>query len=158
MSLASEWLGAELALRLPALLASVLLVPVAWALGANLIGRRGAVLAATLAAGLPVLVLEGAEARGYSMMILAAALATWAWLTAWAGRGPGRWCLYAFVCAAGAWAHPLTVFVPAGHALWLLWRHLAHSIRLRDLGTRIVTPLLPAETAVDCPEWPRRPG
>jgi hypothetical protein len=83
---------------------------------------RTALLAAGLMAVLPVPVLEGAEARGYSMMICIAALANWVFLLNVRDERPWRWLVYAALCAAGVWAHFVTAFVPIGHAVWLAAR------------------------------------
>ena len=61
------------------------------------------------------------------MMICLSALATWAFVANRAEERAWRWCLYAGLCALGIWAHPLTVFVPAGHGTWLGWRAVRHS-------------------------------
>ncbi len=124
-------LGGELAMRLPSLLISLAAVAlVAWLAGQGLRGRpedAGAVrIAALLAAGCPVLALSGTEARGYAFMIAGAAGATAAWI-AWMRRaaeppdrrGPAAVPLAAYAAAMllGAWAHPVTAVVAAGHAL-----------------------------------------
>lgn len=114
--------GPDLALRVPALLFSLAGVPMMFALGRAAAGPRAGIISASLAAITPVAVLEGVEARGYSMMIFFAGLATtlfWRWL-----RQPslGLACLYALCCALGIWSHFVTAFVPVGHGAWLLWR------------------------------------
>ncbi|MHC4079930.1 MAG: glycosyltransferase family 39 protein [Planctomycetota bacterium] len=124
---ALEWaIGFELALRLPALLFSLGAVAAVFGLARCASGPRVAVIAAGLMAVLPVPVLEGAEARGYSMMICFSALTSWAFLVNVAKERVWRWCVYAGLCAAGAWAHPMTAFVPIGHAAWLGWQWALH--------------------------------
>jgi hypothetical protein len=113
-------LGSELALRAPALLASLASVGVVLGLARLAGGARAGLIAAGLAAVLPVSVLEGVEARGYSMMILFAAGASWAWCAAWRRPGPATWIAYAALVTIGTWTHPMTVFVPLGHGAWLL--------------------------------------
>jgi hypothetical protein len=114
--------GQALALRWPALLFSLLSIPMVFAV-ARAAGRstRGSMLAAGLMAVMPIAVLEGVEARGYSMMIFFSAAMMWAWLRLNDTRG-GRWrdaLAYAIAAALGAWTHPMTAFVMAGHALAL---------------------------------------
>jgi mannosyltransferase len=122
-----EWaIGFELALRLPALLFSLGAVAAVYGLARCASGPRVALLAAGLMAVLPVPVLEGVEARGYSMMICFSALASWAFLANVSSQRTWRWCVYAGLCAAGAWAHPMTAFVPIGHAAWLGWQWARH--------------------------------
>jgi hypothetical protein len=122
-----EWaIGFELALRLPAFLFSLGAVVGVFGMVRCARGTRTALIAAGLMAVLPVPVLEGAEARGYSMMICFAALANWAFLTNVKRERPWRWSVYAGLCAAGTWAHPVTAFVPVGHAAWLGWQAARH--------------------------------
>ncbi len=126
-------LGFELALRLPALLFSLIAIAAMWGLAGEVLGPRPAALAAGLMAVLPVSVLEGAEARGYSMMICFSALASWTLLTNLRRERGWRWVLYAALCVAGVWAHFVTAFVPIGHAMWLGWsaargRHRAFAL------------------------------
>jgi len=122
-----EWaIGFELALRLPALLFSLGAVAAVYGLARCASGPRVALLAAGLMAVLPVPVLEGVEARGYSMMICFSALASWAFLANVNSQRTWRWCVYAGLCAVGAWAHPMTAFVPIGHAAWLGWQWARH--------------------------------
>jgi hypothetical protein len=118
-------LGLELALRLPALLASLLLLPAMHALARPAFGARVALLAALVAAAAPVAVLEGVEARGYSMMMTLAAAAT-ALLDAALRSGGWRWAAYALALTLGVWTHPVTALAGAGHALWIVasWRRL----------------------------------
>ena len=110
------------ALRAPALLFSLLSVLAVFVLARRACGPRIALLAAGLMAILPVSVLEGVEARGYSMMICLAAAMTWALLAAWADGTAWRWMLFAALVSLGVWAHPMTLFVPLGHGLWLGWQ------------------------------------
>jgi hypothetical protein len=126
-------LGQELALRLPALLFSLLAVGAMAGLGRAAGGRRVGRLAASLAALAPVLVLEGVEARGYSMMVFFAAASTTQLLAALDGRGRHRWAIYAALAAAGTWAHPVTAFVTIGHAAWIA----ARSVRRRTAADLI---------------------
>jgi hypothetical protein len=123
-------LGFELALRLPALLFSLGGVVAVFGLVRLVSGPRAGLIAAGLMAVLPVAVLEGVEARGYSMMICFAALADWAFLANLKAERAWRWVVYAGLCAAGTWTHPVTAFVPVGHALWLA----GHAVRHRRVG------------------------
>jgi 4-amino-4-deoxy-L-arabinose transferase-like glycosyltransferase len=124
---ALEWaIGFELALRLPALLFSLGAIAAVYGMARCASGPRVALIAAGLMAVLPVPVLEGAEARGYSMMICFSALASWAFLANVNSQRTWRWCVYAGLCAAGVWAHPMTAFVPIGHAAWLGWQWARH--------------------------------
>ena len=59
---------------------------------------------------LPVAVLEGAEARGYSMMICFSALASWTLLANIRSERTWRWAVYAALVAMGVWVHFVTAF------------------------------------------------
>ena len=124
----SEALGIELAFRLPAFAFSILSALAMFGLGRAAFGERIGVIAALLAAMLPVSVLEGAESRSYSMMICFSALMSWSWLEAVHRKRAWLWCAYALCCAIGIWAHFVAAFVPIGHAAWLLW----HAARQRE--------------------------
>lgn len=93
--------GFETALRLPALLASLATVLAVAALARVTLGPRPAVVAAGVAAVAPVWLLEAVEARGYSMMILFSAVATWLFVTTRIRDHGWKWCLYSAVCAVG---------------------------------------------------------
>ena len=130
----------EIALRLPALIFSLGSIVAVWGMalcalrgpredtgdppaepGANGGGREVAIIAGLLTAVLPVSALEGVEARGYSMMICFAALATWMMLSAIMHGRWWKWLLYAVLCALGVWSHMMMVWIPIGHAAWLVW-------------------------------------
>ena len=115
-------LGFEIALRLPALLFSLGAIVGIYGLARRTLSRRAAIVAGLLMAVLPVAVLEGVEARGYSMMICFSAWMTWLLLATRSGNRAWMWCLYAALCTWGVWTHFVTAFVPIGHAVWLIWR------------------------------------
>jgi hypothetical protein len=71
---------------------------------------------------MPTAVLPATEARGYSLMMLFAALASALFVRGWRRGGAGTWALYAACCALGVWSHLVTVCVPAFHAAWCLWK------------------------------------
>ena len=122
-------LGFEIALRLPALLFSLGAIVGIYGLAQRTLTRRAAVIAGLLMAVLPVAVLEGVEARGYSMMICFSAWATWLLVATRTNDRAWLWCAYAGVCALGVWTHFVTAFVPIGHAVWFLWRAMRHQER-----------------------------
>ncbi len=112
---------AELALRLPAVLAGVACIPAMFWLGRIVDGERLGLLGAFVIGLMPVAILEGAEARGYSLMMLCTILATGHWLRI----RDGRWNsvgLYALVVAVGCWSHLVFACVPLGHAAQALVR------------------------------------
>ena len=112
---------AELALRLPAFLVGVACIPAMFWLGRIVDGERLGLLGAFVIGLMPVAILESAEARGYSLMMLCTILATGHWLRI----RDGRWNsigLYALVVAVGCWSHLVFACVPLGHAAQALVR------------------------------------
>lgn len=109
----------ELSVRLPAFLAGLACVPAAWWLGRVAELPRPEFAAAAMAA-FPVAIVESTDARGYSLMILLATLATGIGLEAFRRGGAVRWMAYAAVVALGVWNHLAAIGVPLGHGLLLL--------------------------------------
>ena len=62
--------------RLPSLLAGVATLPLVYAAGCRMIGRRGALAATTVATVSPFLIYFSAQARNYAVMIFLLVLAT----------------------------------------------------------------------------------
>ena len=73
------WIGlvgtSEAWVRLPAAMASALAVPIAYALGRSVLGRRAGLLGAVLLAFSPLALAHGQEARGYAFLMLTNAVA-----------------------------------------------------------------------------------
>jgi 4-amino-4-deoxy-L-arabinose transferase-like glycosyltransferase len=125
-----RWLDFDaFALRLPALLFSIASIVPVYGLARCAAGSRIAFYAGLCAAILPVMVLEGVEARGYAMMIFFSAAASWALVSAWRDPRPWKWLIYALCCALGVWAHFTTAFIALGHGAWAAWRLVRHRER-----------------------------
>ena len=119
--LASRVLGnGEVALRLPSALAGIATVPVAWAIGRELAGRRAAVLCAAIVAVNPLFVWYSQEARVYALFVLTAAIAMLCFLRADAEPTPRRMAAFALSGAAALCTHYFALFLLAPMALWLL--------------------------------------
>ncbi len=103
---------AELVLRAPALIAGIAAIPVAYALAGTLFGRRAAIAGAAVMAVAPIAVIESAEARGYSFVILGAMVAALALARAERTRAAGDYALFAVACAFAAWSHPVAILLP----------------------------------------------
>ncbi len=111
----------EVALRLPSALAGLATVPVAWAIGRELAGRRTALACAALVAVNPLLVWYSQEARVYSLFVLTAALALLCFLRALREPTRGRMALFALSGALALLSHYFAVFVLVPMALWLVF-------------------------------------
>jgi hypothetical protein len=130
------------AIRLPALLAGILLVPATYVAARALYGRHAALVAAGLVAGSSVLVEYSTNARGYTLVallfVLSLALAT-RLRSSWS---PAEWLAFAALGALGLATVPVMLYAFGAVALWLaleLWR----SDR-RLLGRRLLPSLVTA--------------
>lgn len=137
--LSVPWLGkSEFVLRLVALLAGILAVPVSYRLGRSMFGRETGLWAAALLTLSPFAVWYARDARPYGFYLLFAALALWGFWR-WAERGRGPWL---FVLASAAlylthYASALFAFAQMGYLLanfrrnpwlfrrWFGWQTLA---------------------------------
>jgi uncharacterized membrane protein len=108
------------ALRLPAFLAGMLLVPATYVAARCLYRTEGAVLAAALAASSSMLIEYSTNARGYSLICLLFMLLIP--IAAYLIRHPGwaAWFLFAILAAIGFYTIPLMLYPLGGVALWLL--------------------------------------
>jgi mannosyltransferase len=111
----------EVALRLPSALAGIATVPVAWAIGRELAGRRAAIVCAALVAVNPLFVWYSQEARAYGLFVLMGALAMLCFLRAWREPTPRRMALFALAGVLALLSHYFAVFLLIPMALWLLW-------------------------------------
>src|ERR1035441_5794952 len=126
LSFLASWLSTRLGttaelLRAPALLAGTATIPLIYALGRRTVGRRAALLAATVTALSPFMIYYSAEARAYGLMIC---LVVCSILTMLLAIDTGRnryWVLYAIFSAAGFYTHYTCTFVLAVSLLVLLW-------------------------------------
>ncbi len=115
------------ALRFLSALAGVATVPVAWAIGRTLAGRRAAIGTAALVAVNPLFVWYSQEARAYELFVFAIALATLCFLRA---DQPGlsaqalrrRLAAFALSGSLALLTHYFAVFLLIGMALWLMRR------------------------------------
>jgi hypothetical protein len=111
----------EVALRLLSAFAGVATVPVAWALGRALSGRRAtAIAAAALFAVDPLFVWYSQEARAYGLFVLTVALAMLCFLRARAEPSPRRLALFVVTASLALLTHYFAVFLLIPMVLWLL--------------------------------------
>ncbi len=111
----------EIGLRsLPALLGTAT-IPVAYAVGRELVSRRVGLIAAALATVSPLLVWQSQDARQYALLVLLGGLS---FLFFVRSLRTGRGQVLAAWAAASALAvatHYLAIFLVAAEAAWLLW-------------------------------------
>jgi mannosyltransferase len=132
----------EVALRWPSALVGTLTVPVAWAVGRELTGRRATAIAtAALVTFNPLLVWYSQEARAYGLFVLIAALAMLCFLRALAVPSRGRMAAFALTGVLALLSHYFAVFLLVPMLLWLLWQPRS---RRRTLPVAIVLTLVGA--------------
>jgi mannosyltransferase len=109
------------ALRLLSAFAGVATVPVAWAIGRELSGRRAtAIAAAALVAVNPLFVWYSQEARAYALFVLFSALAMLCFLQARSEPTPRRLIAFAVTGSLALLSHYFAVFLLIGMVLLLL--------------------------------------
>jgi 4-amino-4-deoxy-L-arabinose transferase-like glycosyltransferase len=113
-----------LALRLPSALAGIATVPVVWAIGSELSGRRAALIGAALVAVNPLFVWYSQEARAYGLFVFFAALAMLCFARLLRGPSGRRAAAFALSGALALLTHYFAAFLLVPMALWL-WRERA---------------------------------
>jgi hypothetical protein len=108
------------ALRLLSALAGVATVPVGWAIGRRLAGRRAAVASAALIACNPLFVWYSQEARAYGLFVLMGALAMLCFLRALEEPSAGRLAAFALTGSLALLSHYFAVFLLAPMVVLLL--------------------------------------
>lgn len=107
------------ALRMPALIAGVLVVPASYIAVRSLYGARAALLAAALVATCAETVMFSANARGYSLMTLAFLLLIIVGVRLQRSPSRGLWALFAVVAALGLWTIPAALYPVGAVSIWL---------------------------------------
>jgi len=113
----------EAGLRSLSAVAGVLVVPVAYAVGARLIGRRAGVITAALTACSPLLVWYSQEARSYSLLVLLTALSLLAFVGAHDTPTPRILMLWVLASGLALATHYFAAIVVVPEAVWLLVTH-----------------------------------
>jgi hypothetical protein len=108
-------------IRLPALVAGLASIPLAFLLARRLFGLSAGLVAASLMALNPFMVFYSTEGRPYTLAIVFLLGSTLAMLIA-ADTGRLRWwAAYAALVALAMYAHYTAAFVLGAQLLWLLW-------------------------------------
>jgi len=110
------------ALRLPALIAGILTIPLAYAAVRRLAGRNEALIVAALTATAPILIAYSVCARGYTMLLDFFLLAVVCGLEVMAWRSAQPWPLFVIWCTLGFFTLPTFIY-PFGALL--MWLYLA---------------------------------
>jgi mannosyltransferase len=122
--LMKPWLGlagtSEWAARFPPVVFGALAAGVVTALGGRLFGRGAGLVAGLALATSAYVVHWSQQARGYTLAMLLAALATYAFVRALDNSERGWWALWAVCVVAAAWVSLFALSVLAAHVAALL--------------------------------------
>jgi hypothetical protein len=129
------------AIRLPAFVAGVLLVPAAYLAGRLLYGRHAALLAAALVAASSRLVEYSTNARGYTLLTLAFVLLLALATVLARSDEPADWLAFAVLAALGLWTVPTMLYALALVVAWLIATILDERTRIHLLATRLLPSL-----------------
>ena len=138
------------AMRLPSAFFGIALVPVCWAIGSELGGRRAAIAAAAVVAFNPLLVWYSQEARAYELFALTGALAILCFLRAEREPTGRRMAMFALTGSLAMLSHYFAVFLLIPMALWLLrrrerWRVAVPAVATIGVVGLALVPLLLAQ-------------
>ena len=125
------------AIRLPAVLFGVGSLWATWRLGIQVLPRRSVLFAVALLTFSYHHVWFSQNARGYTALLFATALATDLLLRAWRRDSPRAWLWYAAALALGMGSHLTMIFVAAAHGfvvLGLLAKPDLRQLALRSIG------------------------
>jgi len=148
----------EVALRLPSALAGIATVPVAWAIGRELAGRRAAIVCAALVAVNPLFVWYSQEARAYGLFVFTAALAMLCFLRAQREPTGRHMAAFAVTGSLALLSHYFAAFLLIGMALWLLWERRTRAAALPALAAialvgAALVPLVLTQGSHNLTEW-----
>jgi 4-amino-4-deoxy-L-arabinose transferase-like glycosyltransferase len=113
---ASVFGAAPWALRLPAFVAGILVVPATFAVARSLYGARAALIAAALVASSGILVLYSTNARGYMLVVLAFLALVQLAIRLLKSGSRRHWVAFAVIAALGLWTIPVMLY-PLGTAV-----------------------------------------
>lgn len=131
--LATELFGnSPLALRVPALLAGLLLPLTTYVMVRELYEGRAALVASGLVATSGTLILYSTNARGYSLVALAFTLLVIQCARLLRGAPPREWLVFSVIATLGLWTVPVMLYPLGAVVLWYLLNALLNG-RSREL-------------------------
>jgi uncharacterized membrane protein len=146
----------EAGLRSVSALAGVATVPVAYALGAQLSGRRAGIVAAALVAVNPMLLWYSQEARAYALFVLLTALSLLYFLRALDQGRRRDFIAWGIASALALATHYFAAFPVAAEALWLLrrrGRETAPGLGIVVAAGLLLAPLTIHQMSIGHAEW-----
>jgi hypothetical protein len=130
--------NATWAIRLPALLAGLALIPATYAFARSFYRESAALLAAALVASSSTLVEYSTNARGYTLVALLTLIAFLAAARVLDDDSLTAWAVLAVACALGLYAVPIMLYPAGGVFLWLLLSQVARHRPLAPFVRRLL--------------------
>ena len=127
------------ALRLPAFLAGIAVVPASYVVARELYGSRAALIAAALLSTSALLIVFSTNARGYMLMVLAFLLLVLIAIRLLRGGPRALWTHFAVIAALGLWTIPSMLYPFGAVCLWMALTFLVDERRadLRQLAVAV---------------------
>lgn len=125
--------NAEWAIRLPAFLSGVLLIPLTYWFAKSFASANAGLLAAALVASSSVLIEYSTNARGYTLVCCATLLLMIAAARALRRAAPFWFAVFAVTAIIGFWTIPIFLIPFVGVVLWMVWESAARSRRFRGI-------------------------
>ena len=122
----------SMAIRIPSIVAGLLVIPAAYVAGRDLWDRRTGLVAAAFASVGPILVWYSQEVRMYSLFMLFAVLAIWGQTRALRRGRPADWAVYVLASAGLAWTEYFGIFQVVAQQGFFLWIVARRHHRSRD--------------------------
>lgn len=132
------------AIRLPALIAGVLLVPATYLAARLLYGKAAALLAAALVATSSTLIEYSTNARGYTLLALITLLLLALATHLVSSTSLAAWGAFAVLVAFGFWTIPIMLYPLGTVTVWLVWTVALEQRDARLLRTRLLPSLVAA--------------
>jgi hypothetical protein len=108
-------------IRLPSLVAGIAVIPLTYLLGLRTVGRRAALVGATLVALAPQMIFMSSYGRPFMVMGLLGLVSTFALVRALDEGRACWWFAYAASSCAAAYTHYVVVFLLVAQLIWAFW-------------------------------------
>jgi hypothetical protein len=109
------------AIRLPALIAGILIIPMAYLIISRAAGKYAAILAAGLMASSSALIMYSTNARGHLIVVLIFELNVLVGLAMLDDRSAAVWVVFGLLNAIGLFTVPVMLYPFGATVLWLTW-------------------------------------
>ncbi len=113
------------AIRLPALIAGILMIPATYLMAAEFFGPNVGIVAAGFVASCSALIEYSTNARGYTILCVCFLLALFLAKRLTTASSLAGWGLFAFVCAMGFYTIPIMLFPFGTIVVWLVFDQLS---------------------------------